>query len=70
MQELADAVSAMKLVKDAEKKRVDGQHINERSTQDKEGARPREEPGQKSKPTLQVLDLDRLQKLDLPEEEN
>jgi type IV secretory pathway TraG/TraD family ATPase VirD4 len=69
-QELADAVSAMKLVKDAEKKRVDGQHINERSTQDKEGARPRGEPGQKSKPTLQVLDLDRLQKPDLPEEEN
>jgi type IV secretory pathway TraG/TraD family ATPase VirD4 len=57
-QELADAISAMKVVKDAQKQRVEGQEIKERSTQEKEGARPREEPGRKSTPTLQPVDMD------------
>jgi type IV secretory pathway TraG/TraD family ATPase VirD4 len=55
---LAEAVSAMKLLKDTEKKRVEGQQINELSAQQKERANHREEPGVLPKPTLEPVDLE------------
>jgi type IV secretory pathway TraG/TraD family ATPase VirD4 len=55
---LADAVSAMKAITDAEKRRGEEQQINEPTTRKKEKVNPREEPG--SKPTLQPIDLSNL----------
>jgi len=55
---LADAVSAMKAITDAEKRRGEEQQINEPTTRKKEKVNPREEPG--SKPTLQPIDLTNL----------
>jgi hypothetical protein len=54
---LADAVTAMKLLKDAEKKRGEGQ-INEPGTRKNERVNHPEEPGALSKPTLQPVDLE------------
>ena len=53
---LADAVTAMKLLKDAEKKRGEGQ-INEPAHAEKR-ANHREEPGALSKPALQPVDME------------
>ena len=55
---LADAVTAMKLLRDAEKVRIEGQQINVVSAQQKERANHREESGALPKPTLQAVDLE------------
>jgi len=57
---LADAVSAMKAITDAEKRRGEEQQISESTTRKKENVSPREEPGAGSKPTLQPIDLTNL----------
>jgi len=57
---LADAVSAMKAITDAEKRRGEEQQINEPTTRKKEKVNPREEPGAGPKPTLQPIDLTNL----------
>jgi type IV secretion system protein VirD4 len=57
---LADAVSAMKAITDAEKRRGDEQEINEPTTRKKEKVNPREEQGAGPKPTLQPIDLTNL----------
>jgi type IV secretion system protein VirD4 len=57
---LADAVSAMKVITDAEKGRVKEQQINEPRRQEKEGSNHREKPGTGSKHPLQPIDLTSL----------
>jgi len=57
---LADAVSAMKAITDAEKRRGNEQQINESTTRKKEKVNPREEAGRGPKPTLQPIDLTNL----------
>jgi type IV secretory pathway TraG/TraD family ATPase VirD4 len=65
---LADAVTAMKLLKDAEKKRGEGQK-NEPGTRKNERANHPEEPGALSKPALQPVDLEIIES-ESREEEN
>jgi len=57
---LADAVSAMKAITDAEKRCGEEQQINEPATRKKEKVNPREEAGPRPKPTLQPVDLTNL----------
>jgi type IV secretory pathway TraG/TraD family ATPase VirD4 len=57
---LGDAVSAMKAITDAEKRRGDEQQINESTTRKKEKVNPREEAAAGPKPTLQPIDLTNL----------
>ena len=57
---LADAVSAMKAITDAEKRPGDEQQINESTTRKKERVNPREEASAGPKPTLQPIDLTNL----------
>jgi len=57
---LADAVSAMKVITDVEKRRVDEQQTNQPSTGTDERVNPREEPVPGSKRTLQPIDLTSL----------
>ena len=57
---LADAVSAMKAITDAEKRLGEEQQINEPTTRKKDKVNPREELGAGSKPTLQPIDLTNL----------
>lgn len=64
---LADAVSALKIITDAEKRRVEDQQIEHLSTREKERANPRE-PAAGSKPTLQPIDLTSLTEPESEEE--
>jgi type IV secretion system protein VirD4 len=67
---LAEAVSAMKLLKDAEKVRVERQQINEMSAQRKKTAGCPERPRAPSTPTLQPVYLESLTEPESREEEN
>ena len=57
---LADVVSAMTVIKDAEKKGVEERQVNNPSTRENERANPREEPDALSKPTRQPVDLEKI----------
>jgi type IV secretion system protein VirD4 len=57
---LADAISAMKIIADAEKRRVEEPKIDEPLMQEKEGSNHREKPGTGSKHPLQPIDLTSL----------
>jgi type IV secretion system protein VirD4 len=57
---LADAVSAMKVITDAEKRRVEEQQTNQPSTGTDERVNSRDEPVPGSKRTLQPIDLTSL----------
>jgi len=57
---LADAVSAMKLITDAEKRRVEEPQIDEPRIQEKERSNHREKPATGSKHPLQPIDLTSL----------
>jgi hypothetical protein len=59
----------MKLLKDAEKVRIEEQQINEVSAQHKERANHREESGALPKPTLQPVNIEIIES-ELREEEN
>ena len=57
---LADAISAMKTIADAEKRRVEEPQIEEPRMQEKEESKYREKPGTGSKHPLQPIDLTSL----------
>jgi type IV secretion system protein VirD4 len=65
---LADAVSAMKINTDAEKKRVEELRVDEPRMQEKEGSNHREKPGAGSKHPLQPIDLTSLIEMQSEEE--
>ena len=65
---LSDAVSAMKVIKDAEKKEVEERQVNKPSMREKERTNPREESAPGSKRSLQPVDLPNLTEPESEEE--